>query len=185
MLPAGVLTDSSSRVAQWERLFVLLPFQPWFDVATHVNSGGGFCWCRLLEPGGSVHASSKRLATCLLLEPGSSVHAGSKRLAMCVCTGPTLTNLLTSRRACRDYSESEQRTARAVPVYYIAMRSNHMKTVTQRLILKDKFLLSLLCTQRPQQSTLKRTIWYHEGPVETKQERKSYHCHGPCGSPFL
>jgi len=135
-------------------------------LATQVDSGHGF-------------------SGYLLLEPGSSVHAGSKRLAMCVCTGPTLTNLLTSRRACRDYSESEQRTARAVPVYYIAMRSNHMKTVTQRLILKDKFLLSLSCTQRPQQSTLKRTIWYHEGPVETKQETKSYHCHGPCGSPFL
>jgi len=146
MLPAGVLTDSSARVAQWERLSVLLQFQPWYHVATQVNSGHGYCWCRLPEPGGSVRASSKRLATCLLLEPGGfvrasskglatclllepggsvrasskglttclllepggSVHAVSKRSAMCVCAGLILTNLPTSRGACRDHSESEQ-----------------------------------------------------------------------------
>ena len=33
-----------------------------YDVATQVNSGHGFCWCRLREPGGSVRAVSKKLA---------------------------------------------------------------------------------------------------------------------------
>jgi len=47
-----------------------------------------FCWCQLLEPGGSARASSKRLAACLLLEPGGSVRASSKRLATCLLLEP-------------------------------------------------------------------------------------------------